>query len=109
MLVKTDLNRTDGEPRVTTPVDSTPVVTDSDLIEAEKEAQVKQELEAEENGATTDRLKQTTNLLCKMLNLDESYRVTGFTDKGKVIKETFENDDLIIQVTIKNSENHYID
>lgn len=107
MLVRTNLDRTDGE--LTESVDSTPVVTDANLNEVEKEAQVKQELEAEENGASTDRLKQTTSLLCKMLNLDESYRVNGFSDKGKVIKETFENDDLIIQVTIKNSENHCID
>ena len=60
----------------------------------------------EEGSANTEKLSRTTNLLSNKFNLNDSYRVNSFNDKGKVVTETFENKDFIITVTVKDSAKH---
>ena len=86
---------------VETPQEETPVIT-----EAEKEAiqnMVEKETEA---SADTRRLQLATNVVSKQFNLDPSYRVSKFDDKGKVVALTLENSNFIINVTIKDSDRH---
>ena len=87
---------------VETPQDlETPVIT-----EAEKKA-IKDMVEKEtEASADTRRLKLATNVVSKQFNLDPSYRVSKFDDKGKVVALTLENSNFIINVTIKDSDRH---
>lgn len=95
---------------------------------AEVEAEVKEELEnteenevlttdeveaiqsAEQNdteeSADTRRLQLATNVVSKQFNLDPSYSLSKFDDKGKVVKLTLENKEFIIDVTIKDSDRH---
>lgn len=80
-------------------VEETPVVT-----QEEKEAVEKQEAKQEEEGADTQRLRLATNLVSSKFNLDPTYRVCKFDDKGKVVNLTLENGDFIVNVTIKDSD-----
>ena len=57
-------------------------------------------------GADTQRLRLATNVVSSKFNLDSSYRVTKFDDKGKVVNLTLENENFTISVTIKDSERH---
>lgn len=95
------------------PVDEAPVegevpeVNDeAPLTEAEKEAIVKAEEEKTKKSADTRRLQLATNVVSSQFNLDPSYTVNKFDDKGKVVNLTLENSNFIINVTIKDSERH---
>ena len=70
--------------------------------EAIKEAEEKQV----EESADTQRLQLSTNIVSGKFNLDPSYSVKKFDDKGKIINLTLENKDFILNVTIKDSERH---
>ena len=65
-----------------------------------------QEKKVEETGANTERLQLATNLVSSKFNLDDSYRVAKFDDKGKVVNLTLENGEFIVAVTIKDSDRH---
>ena len=80
-------------------VEKEPVVT-QDEKEAIKKAEEQKELE----GADTQRLRLATNLVSEKFNLDPTYKVCKFDDKGKVVKLTLENKDFVVDVTIKDSE-----
>lgn len=82
-------------------VEETPVIT-----EEEKEAIQKLEEKETEESADTRRLQLATNVVSKQFNLDPSYRVNKFDDKGKVVTLSLENSNFIINVTIKDSERH---
>ena len=82
-------------------VEETPVITE-DEVEAIKKAE---EEEAKES-ADIMRLQLATNLVSGKFNLDPSYSVKKFDDKGKVVNLTLENKDFIINVTIKDSDKH---
>ena len=92
--------------------EATPVVEET---VAEKEpAMTKEELEVAkkneeataEESADTQRLQLATNLVSGKFNLDPSYSVKKFEDKGKVVNLTLENNEFIINVTIKDSDRH---
>ena len=90
------------EEKVTQVQESEPVIT-----EGEKEAIVNEEKrKEEEEGADTQRLRLATNVVSSKFNLDSSYRVTKFDDKGTVVNLTLENENFTISVTIKDSERH---
>ena len=72
----------------------------------EKEAIQKSEEKKTEQSADTRRLQLATNVVSSQFNLDPSYSVSKFDDKGKVVNLTLENSDFIINVTIKDSERH---
>ena len=72
----------------------------------EKEAIQKEEEKKTEQSADTRRLQLATNVVSSQFNLDPSYSVSKFDDKGKVVNLTLENSDFIINVTIKDSERH---
>ena len=72
----------------------------------EKEAIQKAEEKKTEQSADTRRLQLATNVVSSQFNLDSSYSVSKFDDKGKVVNLTLENSDFIINVTIKDSERH---
>lgn len=76
------------------------------MNEAEKEAVKEQEKKVEETGANTERLQLATNLVSSKFNLDDSYRVVKFDDKGKVVNLTLENGEFIVAVIIKDSDRH---
>lgn len=78
-----------------------PVIT-QDEVEVIKKA----EEEKARESADTMRLQLATNLVSGKFNLDPSYSVKKFDDKGKVVNLTLENKDFIINVTIKDSEKH---
>lgn len=90
------------EEKVTQAQESEPAV----ITEGEKEALVNEEKRKEEEGADTQRLRLATNVVSSKFNLDSSYRVTKFDDKGKVVNLTLENENFTISVTIKDSERH---
>lgn len=81
---------------------------------AEKEAMTKEELDIvkkneeakAEESADTQRLQLATNLVSSKFSLDPSYSVKKFDDKGKVVNLTLENNEFIINVTIKDSDRH---
>lgn len=92
-------------------VDTTPAVEEtkqeeSVMTEEEKEAIQKSEEKKKEQSADTRRLQLATNVVSSQFNLDPSYSVSKFDDKGKVVNLTLENSDFIINVTIKDSERH---
>lgn len=76
------------------------------MTEAEKEAIQKAEEDKAKKSADTRRLQLATNVVSGQFNLDPSYSVSKFDDKGKVVNLTLENGDFIINVTIKDSERH---
>lgn len=76
------------------------------MTEEEKEAIQKSEEKKKEQSADTRRLQLATNVVSSQFNLDPSYSVSKFDDKGKVVNLTLENSDFIINVTIKDSERH---
>lgn len=76
------------------------------LTSEEKEAISKAEEEKERESADTQRLRLATNIVSGKFNLDPSYSVKKFDDKGKVVNLTLENKDFILNVTIKDSERH---
>lgn len=58
----------------------------------------------EEPFATNmDRFNQAISIISNKFGLDNSYIVTGFTDRGKEIKVSLDNGDYSMVVTIKNS------
>ena len=91
--------------------DTTPAVEETKqeepvITEEEKEAIQKSEEKKKEQSADTRRLQLATNVVSSQFNLDPSYSVSKFDDKGKVVNLTLENSDFIINVTIKDSERH---
>lgn len=63
-----------------------------------------QQKEAEKSvEASTEKLRRTTALLSKKFNLDDTYKVSSFDDKGKVVKETLESSEFIVTITVKDS------
>lgn len=76
------------------------------MMEEEKEVIVKAEEKKVEESADTQRLQLATNLISGKFNLDPSYSVKKFDDKGKVVNLTLENNEFIINVTIKDSDRH---
>ena len=91
--------------------DTTPVVEETKqeepvMTEEEKEVIQKSEEKKKEQSADTRRLQLATNVVSSQFNLDPSYSVSKFDDKGKVVNLTLENSDFIINVTIKDSERH---
>ena len=91
--------------------DTTPAVEETKqeepvMTEEEKEATQKSEEKKKEQSADTRRLQLATNVVSSQFNLDPSYSVSKFDDKGKVVNLTLENSDFIINVTIKDSERH---
>lgn len=82
-------------------------VQDAEVMTTEeKEAIQKQESETTKESADTRRLQLATNVVSKHFNLDPSYGVKKFDDKGKVVNLTLENDNFIVNVTIKDSDRH---
>ena len=91
--------------------DTTPAVEETKqeepvMTEEEKGAIQKSEEKKKEQSADTRRLQLATNVVSSQFNLDPSYSVSKFDDKGKVVNLTLENSDFIINVTIKDSERH---
>lgn len=82
-------------------VEETPVITEDEV-----EAIQKAEEEEAKESADIMRLQLATNLVSGRFNLDPSYSVKKFDDKGKVVNLTLENRDFIINVTIKDSDKH---
>lgn len=87
-----------------TPIEETVVEKESVITQEEVEAIKKEEERKESEGADTQRLRLATNVVSEKFNLDHTYRVCKFDDKGKVVKLTLENKDFIVDVTIKDSE-----
>ena len=82
-------------------VEETPAMTAE-----EKEAIQTAEEQVAQESADTMRLQLATNIVSGKFNLDPSYSVKKFDDKGKVVNLTLENKDFILNVTIKDSERH---
>lgn len=78
------------------------------LIQEEKEVIQKEEQRATDESANTKRLQLATNVASGKFNIDSSYSVKKFDDKGKVVKLTFENKEFILDVTIKDSDRYGI-
>lgn len=86
-----------------------PIVEEThEEVMTQEEAEVIQKAEEEKTkeSADTQRLQLATNIVSGKFNLDQSYSVKKFDDKGKVVNLTLENKDFIINVTIKDSERH---
>ena len=78
------------------------------LTQEEKEVIQKEEQGATDESANTKRLQLATNVASGKFNIDSSYSVKKFDDKGKVVKLTFENKEFILDVTIKDSDRYGI-
>lgn len=82
------------------------VMEEAVITEEEKEAIIEAEEQKAQESADTQRLQLATNLVSGKFNLDPSYSVKKFEDKGKVVNLTLENNEFIINVTIKDSDRH---
>lgn len=87
---------------VSTPVESNE--SESMITPEESEALESQIEDEKEAGASTKRLEVATMLVSNKFNLDDSYRVTSFADKGKSLKLTLENKEFILSIDIKDTE-----
>lgn len=76
------------------------------LNEQEVEAIHSQKEKQEQDIASIERLKLATGIVSSKFNLDQSFRVTNFDDKTKVVKLALENSEFIVNVTIKDSARH---
>ena len=76
------------------------------MTQEEKEVIQNEEERVTKESADTRRLQLATNVVSRHFNLDPSYHVNKFDDKGKVVNLSLENKDFIISVTIKDSERH---
>ena len=90
----------------TTPVVEENIEETAPLTPDEKEAIQADEKNREEAGASAERLRLATTVISSKFGLDDTYRVTKFNDKGKVIDLTLESGDFIVSVTIKDSDRH---
>ena len=88
------------------PIVEETVVEEAVITEEEKEAIIEAEEQKAMESADTQRLQLATNLVSGKFNLDPSYSVKKFEDKGKVVNLTLENNEFIINVTIKDSDRH---
>lgn len=81
-------------------------VEERNITQVESEAIISQ-IEAEkEKGASTKKLEKATALISGMFNLDDSYSVVSFADKGSKLKITLENSDFTLAVDIKKADRH---
>ena len=88
-------------------VEETVVETEETAMTADEKEVIKNaEEDKEEESADILRLKLATNLVSGKFNLDPSYSVKKFEDKGKVVNLTLENKEFILNVTIKDSDRH---
>ena len=87
------------------PLTEETVVEEAMTVE-EKEVIQKAEDDKAKESADTQRLQLATNLVSGKFNLDPSYSVKKFDDKGKVVNLTLENNEFILNVTIKDSDRH---
>ena len=81
-------------------------VEEKHMTKEESEALIAQQEAEKEKGASTLKLEKATALLSGKFNLDETYKVTNFQDKGKVLKVTLENKDFVLAVEIKDADRH---
>ena len=118
MALKTKKKAQVEEPMVEPTVEPTEETTEeiqdtpqSPLTEEEIDALHKAEEDNKENLADTKRLQLANDVVSKQFNLDLSYHMSKFDDKGKVVKLTLENNEFILDVTIKDSDRHgmYVD
>lgn len=80
---------------------------EKNITKQEADAVIKQQNENEDKvSANTEKLRRTTSLLANKFNLDDTYGVKKFDDKGKVVNETFENSEFIVTVCVKDSDRH---
>ncbi len=88
-------------------VDTTPETVTAEVL-PDGELKIIKQTEEEDTlqSADTRRLQLATNLVSKQFNLDPSYHINKFDDKGKVTNLTLENKEFIISVTIKDSHRH---
>lgn len=81
-------------------------VTQEMMTQNEKEAIQKAEEIQMKEGANTKRLQLATQVVSSHFDLNPTYSVNKFDDKGKVVSLTLENRDFIISVTIKDSDKY---
>lgn len=58
------------------------------------------------NLATAERLNLLLGLVSKKFNLDDTFSVCKFGDKGKVMDIALENEDFVVSIQVKDSERH---
>lgn len=99
-ILKGKMNKPEVEPDSKEPVE--PDYTN----DSEKEA-IKADAERAMNeGADVERMRRATSIVSGLFNLDESYHVTKYDDKGKVISLSLENKDFVLNVQIKDGNRH---
>ena len=87
-------------------------VVESEVVQQEQpEVLTEEEIKAIKNEdekvcADTRRLQLANEVVSKQFNLDLSYSISKFDDKGKVVNLTLENSNFILSVTIKDSDKH---
>lgn len=65
--------------------------------------------EAEERAViegATERLNLLLGFCQRKFNLDDTYNVQAFSDKGKKLSIVLENQDVVFALTLKDSERH---
>lgn len=82
------------------------VAVEEVMTQEEKEAIQQAEVIEMKEGANTKRLQLATKVVSNHFDLNPTYSVSKFDDKGKVVSLTLENRDFIISVTIKDSDKH---
>lgn len=96
----------DAESTEDTEVNDEEEYNSSQLTFEEELAIQERQRKEEETGANTDRLRIATSLVSRLFNLDNSYSVSKFDDKGKVMNLTMENREFAINIQIKDSGRH---
>lgn len=76
------------------------------MNEPEVQSAKKADEKALMNGATAERLNLLLGVVSEKFNLDDTYSVCQFKDKGKVMDITLENHDFVVAVTVKDSERY---
>ena len=85
------------------------VKKEEQFSQAMNEPEVQSAKKADEqaiNEATVKRLNLLLGMVSTKFNLDDTYTVRQFNDKGKVMNITLENEDFAVAVTVKDSERH---
>lgn len=58
------------------------------------------------NSATAERMNLLLGLVSKKFNLDDTFSVCKFNDKGKVMDIALENTDFVVSIQVKDSDKH---
>lgn len=82
-----------------------------ELAESKSETRKDSEshIEQSEGAVSMEVLNRSVRLVSDVFQLDESYSVVGFSDKGNTVKVSMENHEYSVVIEVKNKSAHGLD